>query len=134
MHHYHRNKSHQNCWKLCKNLSGEPFMLSCWGKANSTRSKFSVRRERGIETRGRRGRRGLVDIPPLLSAFHGGFPAPLYPLLPNRIHFHWMGQAKAYMRKKGRTTNILLTISTFKSNSNVFFQRLLPARLMRGKS
>ena len=77
-------------------------MLSCWGKANFTPSKvLSDERERqrgieirgrgrGIETRGRGG--GLVGIPPLLSGFHRGFPAPLYLCTPNRNCFHWIGQ------------------------------------------
>ena len=92
MHHYHRNKSHQNCWKLCKNLSGEPFMLSCWGKANFTWSK-APREERHRDKRQRWKERGVWSAF-RLSLVHstGAFQRPF--TLCFQIEFIFTGWAK----------------------------------------
>ena len=75
-----------NCVKTCL-ASHSCFLVGA--RPISLDQKLSVRR--GVETRGLpylvEGEGGLVCIPPLLSAFRRGFPAPLYLLVANRINF-----------------------------------------------
>ena len=84
-----------NCVKTCL-ASHSCFLVGA--RPISLDQKLSVRR--GTETRGSpylvEGEGGLVCIPPLLSAFHRGFPAPLYLFVAKRINFSYSSRSSLY--------------------------------------